>query len=341
MSKRTVLLAHLVAVVIASGGVDAQQPSAQKGIVRIDPALDAIVQPSAKLELLKGDYFGLADGPIWIAQGSGYLLFSDIGGNRIYKWTPSDRKLSVFLEPSGFTGKNPNVPYLGLVFNPGRFFMVNLGSNGLALDREGRVVFCAQGDRTIVRLEKDMTRTILVDRYEGKRINGCNDLTVRKSDGSIYFTDQGAELMGYPDNPLKELPYSAVLRWKDGQVQLMTTMEPSPNGIVFSPDEKYLYVSDTRLQHIARYDVQPDGTITNQRVFVQMYGDGLRVDRKGNLYGAGPDGVRIFSPEGKHLGTIPVSEAAQSVAFGDEDRKTLYVTSRMSLWRIRLNVSGF
>jgi gluconolactonase len=309
--------------------------------VKLDSALDALVSSNARLELLKGDYFGLAEGPVWVPEGqSGYLLFSDIGANRIYKWS-LDRKLSVFLEKSGFNG--PDSPWIGSVFNSGRINIVDYGSNGLGVDPQGRVVLCAQGDRAIVRIEKDGSRTTLVDRFEGKRINGPNDLTV-KSDGSVYFTDMGAALRGEfrgKDNPMKELPFEAVFKWKEEKVERLTmeNLGGLPNGITFSPDEKTLYV--TAGPRILRYDVQPDGTIANRRVFVEMSSDGIKADQRGNVWGAGPDGVRVFSSEGKHLGTIPAPQNATNLAFGDADRKTLYVTTNTGLWRVRVNVDGF
>ncbi len=314
----------------------------EHAVVRIDPALDQIVAADAKLEILKADYFGLTEGPVWIQQGrTGYLLFSDIGANAIYKWTP-DSALSVFLENSGYTGELAAIGFQGFMANNGRLNIGNFGSNGVIVDREGRLILCAQGDRAIVRIEKDGKRTTLADRYEGKRLNRPNDL-VLKSDGAIYFTDPRAA-----NNPSMELPTPAVFLIKNGAVKLLLKDYQVPNGLAFSPDEKYLYVNDTQRRLIMRYEVQPDDTIANGRVFIDMSSDkapgnpdGMKVDARGNVYCTGPGGVWIMSPEGKHLGTISVPEPrATNMNFGDADGKMLYITDRRSLARIRLKVQG-
>jgi len=317
--------------------VSAQTPAAGT-IKKLDPGLDAIVRANAKVEVLKGDYFGIAEGPIWMKDGqSGYLIFSDIGSNNIYKWT-QDGKLSVFLEKTGWSGTDTST-LVGYIsgFN-GRIYTVAFGSNGIALDPQGRLVWCAQGDRSIVRQEKDGKRTVLADHYEGKRLNRPNDLVV-KSDGAIYVTDPRG-------NRTAELDSSAVFLIKDGKIQLLEK-EYSPNGIAFSPDEKYLYVNGQ--QKIYRYEVRPDDTLANRQLFIDMSADkspggadGMKVDQKGNLYSSGPGGVWIVSPEGKHLGTIiaPEGGGVTNVAFGDPDGKTLYMTVRRTLARIRLNIPG-
>ena len=319
--------------------LSAQTPG-KSSILKLDPALDAIVSSNAKVDILKDDYFGIAEGPVWIKNGqSGYLLFSDIGSNNIYKWTP-DGKLSVFLEKTGWTGTDTST-LQGLIsgFN-GRIYTVAFGSNGIALDPQGRLVWCAQGDRAIIRHEKDGKRTVLADRYQGKRLNRPNDLVV-KSDGSIYFTDPYAA-----NRPGTELDFGGVFLIKDGNVQVVER-EYGPNGIVFSPDEKYLYVNGA--QKIYRYDAMPDGKLANRRLLVDMStdkapggADGMKVDQKGNLYSSGPGGVWIISPEGKHLGTIlaPEGGGVTNVAFGDSDGKTLFLTVRRTLARIRVNIPG-
>jgi gluconolactonase len=314
------------------------QTPAPGTIKKLDPALDAIVRPNAKVEVLKDDYFGIAEGPVWIKDGqSGYLIFSDIGSNNIYKRTP-DGKLSVFLEKTGWSGTDTST-LVGYIsgFN-GRIYTVAFGSNGIALDPQGRFVWVAQGDRSLVRQEKDGKRTVLADHYEGKRLNRPNDLAI-KSDGAIYVTDPRG-------NRTAELDYSAVWLVKDGKVQLLEK-DYSPNGIAFSPDEKYLYVNGQ--QKIYRYEVRTDDTLANRQLFVDMStdkspggADGMKVDQKGNLYSAGPGGIWVISPEGKHLGTIiaPEGGGVTNMAFGDADGKTLYMTVRRTLARIRLNVAG-
>jgi gluconolactonase len=182
---------------------------------------------------------------------------------------------------------------------------------------------------------------VIADRYEGKRLNRPNDL-VLKSDGAIYFTDPRPA-----NNPEMELPTSGVFLVKNGAVKLLLDDYRVPNGLAFSPDEKYLYVNDTQRRLIMRYDVQPDDTISNGRVFIDMSADktpgnpdGMKVDARGNAYCTGPGGVWIMSPEGKHLGTIPLPENATNMNFGDVDGKTLYITDRRSLARIRLKIQG-
>ncbi len=328
----------VLGIMFAFGLVSAQTPGAGS-IQKLDPAMDALVSPNAKLEMLKPDFFGNAEGPLWIKEGqSGYLLFSDISANDIYKWTP-DGKLSVFLQHTGFnsteTGPLQTTGYVGS-YN-GRFYPTSFGSNGITIDPQGRLIWCAQGDRAIIRLEKDgKTRTVLADKYQGKRLNRPNDLVV-KSDGWVYFTDP------HSNNPgsANEWP-SSVYRVKEpGQVQLLAN-DVQPNGIAFSPDEKYLYVGGGK---IWRYDVQADGSLKNGKELNQVGCDGMKLDQKGNIYCAtGQDkGVRILSPEGKHLGTILTPQdgvGPTNLAFGDPDGKTLYITIKRSLARIRLNIAG-
>jgi gluconolactonase len=334
-----ILVLTLLMIVLGLGFASGQTPSGGS-VQRLDPALDAIVSPNAKVEILKGDYFGNAEGPVWVKDG-GYLLFSDIGANKIYKWT-SDSKLSIFLDRAGFNGTDADTRNLGAAgyvggYN-GRLYSVSFGPNGLGIDGQGRVVWCAQGDRAIVRLEKDgKTRTILADKYEGKRLNRPNDLVI-KSDGWMYFTDPHSNNPGAGN----EFP-GRVYRVKEpGTVQLLID-NIQPNGIAFSPDEKYLYVGGSKL---LKYDMKPDGTVANAKEINPIGCDGMRIDPKGYIYCATGEakGVRILTSEGKHLGTIltPQDNAGpNSLAFGDRDGKTLYLTIKRTLAKIRLNTSGF
>ena len=310
-------------------------------VVRLDPALDQIISTDTKVEKL-ADGFGFVEGPVWVRSG-GYLLFSDIPANVIDKWTP-DGKVSVFLKPSGFTGSDPSD--VGSQNNNGQAQVTLLGSNGVTLDREGRIVFCTHGDRNVVRIEKDGKRTVLADRFEGKRLNSPNDL-VFKSDGALYFTDPTAGLRKRDDDPKKELPFNGVYLLKNGKLQVLDKTYATPNGIAFAPGGKYLYVNDTTRKLIMRYEVQPDDTIANGKVFIDMSADkaagvpdGMKVDQKGNVYCTGPGGFWIMSPEGKHLGTVKTPELPANMAFGDGDAKTLYLTARTGLYRIRLKVAG-
>jgi gluconolactonase len=312
-------------------------------IVKLDPALDAIVSAGARVEKV-ADGFGFVEGPVWVHSTTpGYLLFSDIPANVIDKWAPGG-KASVFLAKSGFTGADAS--NVGFRINNGRADVTLIGSNGITLDKQGRVTYCQHGNRAVERLEKDGKRTVLAAKYEGKRLNSPNDL-VYKSDGSLYFTDPPFGLPKLDQDPQKELPFDGVYRWSNGKLQLLTKDLKGPNGIAFSPDEKYLYVNDSFAKTYWRYDVKPDGSIANGKIFVDMSSskdegvpDGMKIDQKGNIYGAGPGGVWILSPEGKHLGTIKPAEDPANLAWGDADGKTLYFTARTGLYRVRLNIAG-
>jgi gluconolactonase len=322
----------------------AQAVPVSNAVIRLDPALDALIAPKAKPELLKGDYFGAVEGPVWVGTGGGYLLFSDMAANVIYKWTP-DRQLSVFLEKSGYTGNDLN--NVGGQYTNGRLHVLLIGSNGLTLDRQGRLIIAGMTDRNVTRVEKDGTRTTLADRYEGKRLNSPNDLVV-KSDGAIYFTETTSGIRGRDEGPARELLFHGVYLIKDGVLRLLDK-DPqgvAPNGIAFSPDERILYVNGGT--KITAYDVRPDDTLTNPRMLIDLGGangvpgntDGMKVDRSGNIYCSGPGGVWIVSPQGKHLGTIVPAERVANLAFGDADSKTLYMVGGRSLWRIRVNTPG-
>ena len=338
-----------LSLLILLGSALAQTPG---GIVKFDAGLDAILPADTKLEMLSAEGFQGGEGPIWVQDGkTGYLLFSDIPGNRIYKWAPdcstfpcpTTGKLSTLLEHAG----NKDAPQAGAANAR--------GTNGLTLDRRHRLVMDATGDRAVERLEKNGTRTVLVDRFEGKRLTCPNDLVV-KSDGAIYFTDGAAGcLPGREDSPEKELPFHGVYMLKGAKLQLLDK-DPDgipPNGIAFSPNEKILYVNNggpaPNQRKIFAYDVQRDGTVANRRVIVDLTGekglggpDGIKVDRQGNIYSAATGGLWIFSPEGKRLGLVRAPEGIRfaNLAFGDPDSKTLYLVSAKNLWRVRLNVAG-
>ena len=306
------------------------EPEGAGTIVRIDPALDDIVSADAKIEKLASG-FGFTEGPVWIHEG--YLLFSDIPNNVINKWTP-EGTVSVFRKPSGYDGTED----LGSL----------VGSNGLTLDKEGRLTICEHGNRRVTRLEEDGTLTVLADQYQGKRLNSPND-AVYKSDASLYFTDPPYGLAQQDEDPKKELDFNGVYRLSDDKLQLLYKELTRPNGLAFSPDEKYLYVanSDRARKIWMRFEVEPDGSLAREMVFYDVTSeaeegspDGLKVDQQGNLYCTGPGGVWIFSREGKHLGTIKPLEVPANCAWGDEDGKTLYMTARTGLYRIKLNIPG-
>ncbi len=310
------------------------QKAAVGNIVRLDAAFDKLVPPDAKVEKVR-DGFRFIEGPIWVRNG-GYLLFSDIPANSIMKWVP-DGSVSVFRK-SIFAGTYPDG--------------VLIGSNGLTLDRQGRVVAAEHGNRRVTRYNQDGSVTVLADRYEGKRLNSPNDVVSRRN-GDIYFTDPPGLLRTYPtdakDLPQKELDFNGVYRiTTKGKLDLLTKDIPYPNGLAFSPDEKKLYIASSRPDKFWMvYDVQPGGTLGNGRKFFDATNipgedvpDGMKVDTAGNIYATGPAGIMVFSPQGKLLGTIQFPELPANCAWGDADGKTLYVTARTSLYRIRLNVPG-
>src|ERR1700681_3248940 len=327
-------------------------------IVKLDPSLDQILAPDAKLELLKGEgSFEGGEGPLWMERGeSGYLLFSDVSGNRIMQWTPdcfkypcsTDGKLSVFLEHSGYR----DASRVGSMDASGAHLY---GSNGLTLDREGRILLDATGDRAVERLENNGKRTTLADHFEEKRLTCPNDIVV-KSDGAVYFTDGAAGCLAKKeDDPAKELPFHGVYLVRNENLQILDK-DPGgfpPNGLAFSPDERVLYVNNggpgPNQRQIFAYDVQADGTVKNRRLLIDFTGekgpggpDGMKVDVLGNLYSTGMGGVWVISPAGKRLGKIPAPEGMRfsNLTFGDQDSKTLYIVSPKTLWRIRLKVAG-
>ena len=314
-------------------------------VERLDPAVDALISPDTKLQKVASG-FTWDEGPVWIPAG--YLLFADIPSNSIRKWSPQTGT-TMFLQPSGYKG---SAPYGGK----------EPGSNGMTLDRRGRLTVAGHALQNVWRLETMDPHgqiTVLADHYEGKKLTSPNDLTY-KSDGSLYFTDPPYGTRTQSDNdPQREQSVNGVYRilhavdQKPGaapgnsNVQLLIKELPRPNGIAFSPDEKILYVSNSEPKFWMRYSVKPDGTVGNGSVLYNAAHDtrpgapdGIKVDSQGDLYGAGPGGVWIFSPEGKHIGTISMPETVGNLAWGDADAKTLYVTASSSVYTIRVNVPG-
>ena len=315
-------------------------------IQRLDPALDQLVPANATLEKVATGFDKWTEGPVWTRQGT--LLFAEIPANNIDQWVPG-QSASVFIHPSGYKGAEP-------------FKGPEPGSNGMTLDADGRVTVAGHARRNVWRLESVDSKaqiTVLADSYQGKKLNSPNDLAY-KSDGSLYFTDPPYGLPTQSDDdPLKELKINGVYRIPNARqqkpgappdrdkLQLVIRDLPRPNGLAFSPDEKFLYVADSGKKLWMRYRVQPDGSVTDGTVFLDPSSDpakgvpdGFRVDKNGNIYGAGPGGVWIISPEGKHLGTIKVPEVVSNVAWGDKDGKTLYITASTSVYRIKLKVRG-
>jgi gluconolactonase len=331
---------------------DGPAPEAKPfSVTRTDPAIDALVARNARAELMATN-FGLNEGPVWVPEGrSGYLLIGGLLDNVLYKITP-DKQVSVFMERAGFTGTD--VSYTGAQTRAGRSHVLLIGPSCASLDSQGRLIWCADNDRTVMRLEKDGTRTVLsAGAPDGKRFSGPNDIVVARDD-AVYLTDNDFGLRDAGRNPDKQMP-NGIWRIKDGESRLVldaATLGGIPNGIVLSPDERYLYLS--ALQKMMRYEVRPDGSLGAGTLFTEGpgIGDGMKVDVQGNVYstsGAGPGQVRITAPTGLLLGylNLPIyggepkrQICATNVAFGDPDGKSLYVTACDDVYRIRLKVAG-
>ena len=302
-------------------------------ILRVNPAFDALVPADAQIEQL-ADGFEFTEGPVWIRRGEGapYLLFSDIPANAIKKWSPSEG-VSDFMNPV----------YEG---DPGE--RTQVGSNGLLLDAEGRLILCEHGNRRVSRIEADGSLTVLVDSYEGRRLNSPND-AVYHSNGWLYFTDPPYGLAEQDNDPTKELDFNGIFRLSpEGELELLVRNQTRPNGLGFSADERTLYVanSDGSQKVWFAYDVMDDGRLGPGRVFFDVQAetapgaaDGMTVDNDGTLFATGPGGVWVISPDGTHLGTIQPNEVPANAAWGD-DGSTLYMTGRTGLYRIRLTTSG-
>jgi gluconolactonase len=278
--------------------------------------LASIVLNESKLKRVATG-FKFTEGPVWNAS-EGFLLFSDIPANRIYKW-PGDGEVAVFREPSG-------------------------NSNGLTYDKEGRLIICEHGNRRLSRIELDGTYTVLADSFRGKRLNSPNDVVV-KSDGTIYFTDPPYGIR----TEEQELPFQGVFHLDPNrrELNLVVADLDRPNGLAFSPDEETLYIADSSSRrHIRAFDVRPDGTLSGSRVFAEIRSelpgnpDGMKVDVEGNLYVAAAGGVWIFSEDGDHLGVIRTPETPANCAWGGEDWRTFFITARTSIYRIRLRIPG-
>jgi gluconolactonase len=312
----------------------AQTPYPAMGkILRDDPRLDRLLASDAKLEVIASG-FAWSEGPVWIRDGA-YLLFSDIPRNSVMKWKEGE-SVSVYLKPSGYTGEGS--------------YSAEPGSNGLLVDKQGRLILCEHGDRRIARLGPAGRKLTLADRYDGHRFNSPND-GVFKSNGDLYFTDPAYGLPKQFDDPTREIDFCGVYRLTPaGVVTLMTRELARPNGIAFSPDEKTLYVSQsdpTRAIWMA-FPVAADGTLGKGRVFADVTAlvgklpglpDGMKVDRDGNLWATGPGGLHIFAPDGTRLGRIDTGQRTSNCNWGD-DGSTLYITADSYLCRIRTKTKG-
>ena len=293
------------------------------------PAFDSLVPRDAAIEKVAGG-FEFTEGPLWRPEGT--LWFSDVTGNVVRSLSPAGQATVLIPKAGGET----NAP-------AGSF----IGPNGMIADKDGYVLLCQHSNRRIVRVAKDLTLAPYLEKFEGKRFNSPNDLVYR-SDGTLYFTDPPYGLLKQDDDPAKELPYNGVFRYAGGKLTVEIKDLTRPNGIALSPDEKTLYVSnsDEKKKIWMRYDVAPDGSISNGRLFADVTAetdkgvpDGFKVDSQGNLWASGPGGIWVFAPDGKHLGTLKTPEIPANCNWGD-DGKTLYITAETGVYRIKLAVMG-
>lgn len=304
-------------------------------VERLDPRLDALIDPDTTWREI-GRGFAWSEGPVW-RRRAGYLLFSDIPNNAIYCWRP-ESGLSLFMRPAGFTEERP--------------FGRELGTNGLTIDAQDRLVMCDHGNRRVVRLDEcTFTKVTIAHQFGGRRLNSPNDLVFRR-DGSLFFTDPSFGLHGVDRDAAREQPCNGVYRVSPtGELRRVIADLSIPNGLAFSPDERLLYVAncDAGAPRWMAYPLDHDGEVGLGRVLFDAAAlvaagrrglpDGLKVDEKGNLYCAGPGGVLVLTPAGEHLGTIVTGEITSNCAFG-EDGRTLFMTADSRVLAVRLRVRG-
>ena len=319
---------HLLATSVAAGGlalvrgIGAASAQTSKRIEQLAPELDKIISASEPIQELAqgfGGPLGPAEGPLWWKEG-GYLLFNDIHNNRRIKYTPG-QGVTVVLEPTN-------------------------RANGLTRDLQGRLLACEHETRRVTRRELDGSLTVIANSFQGRRLNRPNDVVV-KSDGTIFFTDPNHNIV--PEQ--WDLQFPGVYRVTPdlGTMSLVTDTFVAPNGLAFSPDESVLYINDSRRGHIRAFEVLPNGLLAKQtdRVFADLRGpepgvpDGMKVDTAGNVYCGGAGGIWILDPQGKKLGRIVHGQpSTTNLAFGGDDWKTLYFTSRTHLGAVQLKIAG-
>ncbi len=342
MTRSTALLLLLSVTTIALAGETKIYPTIGK-IHRLDPRLDALLSADATIEVLASG-FDWCEGPVWVPAaaeaGGGHLLFSEIPSNSVRLWNEAKDGVSIYLQPSGYTG-------------PGTY-SAEPGSNGLALDAGGRLISCEHGDRRLSLLTKGGGKRTLTDHCQGKRFNSPNDLTI-KSNGDVYFTDP---IYGLPDrekDPSREIEVCGVYRYslKDQTTTLLTDALARPNGIAFSPDEKTLYVAQSEKSAAIwmSFPVKADGTLEKGKIFKDVTAmakepgmkglpDGMKVDAQGNLWATGPGGLLIIAPDATLLGRIETQQNTSNCAFGGPDHTTLFMTVDMHVCRVQTKVKG-
>ena len=339
--KKSVIISFFILNLIFSYALLAKDYPTTGSVERLDDSMNRLIPLDAKIEILAEGY-EWSEGPVWIRQGD-FLLYSDVPTNKIYKWKEG-KGASVYLDPSGYTAKEKRTG--------------ESGSNGLTLDEKGRLISRQHGDRRVARMNTpiDLPKPVyetLAGRYEGKRFNSPNDLVYNQK-GELYFTDPPYGLVQKEKDPKREIDYQGVyLLRKNGKVTLVAKDLERPNGIALSPDEKTLYVANS---HGPRpiwmsYELKENGTVKKGKLFFDSTeyrkkhrsrkggNDGMKVDVDGNIWATGPGGVLVFSPKGKHLGTVLTGQRTANCAFGD-DGSTLYMTADMYLMRIKTSIKG-
>lgn len=329
---RRAVIVGLGAGLACSAGL-AQLPAVgSAGITRLDPRLDRIIPPDAKIEVLASGY-RWSEGPVWVPQGE-YLLFSDVPGNVVHRWDRANGA-KPFLSPSGLQGPVPAT-------------IREAGANGLALDRQGRLLLADSGSRALVRVDlATRQRTVIADRFEGKRLNSPNDLVVTKS-GAIYFTDPTYGLAGMDESPVRELDFAGLYRLDpDGKLTVLDRTQRKPNGIGLSPNERTLYLalSDRERPHILAYSLDARGMPAGVRVFRDMRReqdaglpgapDGMDVAPGGHLFASGPGGIHVLTPDGDLLGIIGTGKPIANTCVG-EGGQSLFITASDQLCRVPL-----